>query len=68
MKFIRKHWVRILLDICIVLALIVGDIVISTTPFFLLINISITTMCAAILSWDTCILYHKEQAQNNDKE
>ena len=68
MKFIKKHWVRVLLDICTILAFVCGDIIISTNPRIRLFDSLCTVTLAAVLSWDNCTLYNKENKQEMDND
>ena len=68
MKFIKKHWLRVLLDSCTILAFVCGDIIISTNPRAQLFNSLCTVALTAVLSWDTCTLYNREQKQEMDND
>lgn len=68
MKFIKKHWVRVLLDSCTIFAFVYGDITISTNPRTQLFNSLCTVALTAVLSWDICTLYNKEKKQEMDDD
>ena len=64
MKFVRKHWLRILISVSITIMFIASDVFIPAKPLFQFFDSLFTVIYVSIVTWEICDLYHKDNEEN----